>query len=46
MNDEEKSTLYFNAMYQLYIDIEKSKEMGNDNKEVEKSESFKLYTRN
>ena len=33
-------------MYQLYIDIEKSKEMSSDNKEVEKSESFKVFTRN
>jgi len=33
-------------MYQLYIDIEKSKEMSSDNKDVEKAESFKVYTRN
>lgn len=33
-------------MYSLYLDIEKSKEMSSDNREVEKSESFKLYTRN
>ena len=39
-NDDEKSAQYYNAMYQLYIDIEKSKEMGNENKEVEKCESF------
>jgi hypothetical protein len=45
-NDEEKSQQYYNAMYQLYIDIEKSKEMSNDNKDVEKCESFKVYTRN
>lgn len=45
-DDEEKSQQYYNAMYQLYIDIEKSKEMSSDNKEVEKSESFKVFTRN
>jgi hypothetical protein len=33
-------------MYSLYLDIEKSKEMSNDTREVEKCESFKIYTKN
>ena len=37
---------YYSTNQQLYIDIEKSKEMSSDNKEVEKSESFKVFTRN
>ena len=33
-------------MYSLYLDIEKSKEMSADLREVEKSECFKLFTKN
>lgn len=33
-------------MYTLYCDIERSKEMKEETKKVEKADSFKLYTRN